>query len=186
MIALRVDIGLIRALFDKLTNLPLRRLEAQSDADWDRLLRDHETVRDTVAGPATILLVDLPFILLFIMVIWLVAQPIAWLLTALVPVYVAVAALSSSVVGAASKKEQISFDQRQFLSAQLVRGRVTAKALGMGSALHGAWDASQAGLIRSSLMRGSRVDMFTNLSTALAMMTTVSMTAIRGSSPSVA
>lgn len=178
MIALRVDVGLIRALFDKLTNLPLRRLETQSDADWDRLLRDQETVRDTVAGPATILLVDLPFILLFIMVIWLVAQPIAWLLLALIPVYVAVAAFSSWAIGVASRREQNSFNKRQLLSAQLIRGRIAAKALGLGNALQGGWEASQADLIKSSLHRGGRVDMFTNFSTGLAMATTVGMTAI--------
>ena len=178
MIALRVDVGLIRALFDKLTNLPLRRLETQSDGDWDRLLRDQETVRDTIAGPATILLVDLPFILLFIGVIWFVAQPIAWLLAALVPVYVAVAAFSSWCVGRSTRREQNSFDQRQLLSVQLVRGRIATKALGLGRALQGAWDASQADLIRQSLHRGSRVDMFTNLSTGLAMATTVTMTAV--------
>ncbi|MGI9504050.1 MAG: peptidase domain-containing ABC transporter [Geminicoccaceae bacterium] len=178
MIALRVDVGLIRALFDKLTNLPLRRLETQSDADWDKLLRDQETVRDTIAGPATILLVDLPFILLFIMVIWMVAQPIAWLLAALIPVYVAMAALSSWVISVAARQEQKSFDRRQVLSAHLVRGRVATKALGLGRALQESWDASQADLIKGSLYRGSRVDMFTNLSTGLAMATTVSMTAV--------
>ena len=178
MIALRVDVGLIRVLFDKLTNLPLRRLEKQSDADWDRLLRDQETVRDTIAGPATVLLVDLPFILLFIMVIWLVAQPIAWLLAALIPIYVAMAALSSWVVGMSTRREQNSFDQRQLLSAQLVRGRVSTKVLGLGRALQESWDTTQADLIRRSLHRGSRVDMFTNLSTGLAMATTVSMTSV--------
>lgn len=178
MIALRVDISLIRALFDKLTNLPLRRLETQSDADWDRLLRDEETVRDTMAGPATILLVDLPFILLFIMVIWLVAEPIAWLLLALIPIYVAVAAFSSWAIGVASRREQTSFDQRQVHSAELVRGRTAAKALGLGVALRKAWESSQTNLIRRSLHRGSRVDMYTNLTTGLAMMTTVGMTSI--------
>ena len=178
MIALRVDVGLVRALIGKLTDLPLRRLENQSDADWDRLLRDQETVRDTVAGPATILLVDLPFILLFVTVIWLVAQPIAWLLAALIPVYIAVAALSSWAVGVASRREQHSFNQRQLLSAQLVRGRIAAKALGLGKALQGAWETSQADLIKNSLHRGGRVDMFTNLSTGLAMATTVGMTAV--------
>ncbi|MEZ5935209.1 MAG: ATP-binding cassette domain-containing protein [Alphaproteobacteria bacterium] len=175
-IALRVDVGLIRMLLDKLTNLPLRRLEAQSDTDWDRLLRDQETVRDTMAGPATILLVDLPFILLFIGVIWLVAQPIAWLLLALVPVYVAVAAFSSWAIGLASQREQSCFDQRQVQSTQLVRGRAAAKALGLGATLQQAWERSQADLIRGSLHRGGRVDLFTNLSTGLAMATTVAMT----------
>ncbi len=175
-IALGVDVGLIRMVLDKLTNLPLRRLETQRDADWDRLLRDQETVRDTLAGPATILFVDLPFILLFIGAIWLVAQPIAWLLLALIPVYVAVAAVSSWAIGRSSDREQIWFNERQVQSTQLVRGRAAAKALGLGAPLQQAWERSQADLIRGSLHRGSRVDLFTNLSTGMAMATTVAMT----------
>ncbi|MGI9492208.1 MAG: peptidase domain-containing ABC transporter [Geminicoccaceae bacterium] len=178
MIALRVDVGLIRALFEKLTNLPLRRLETQRDADWHGLLRDQECIRDTLAGPATILLVDLPFILLFIAVIWLVAEPIAWLLLALIPLYVLVAALSSWIIGNASRKEQEGFLGRQVLSAELVRGRIATKVLGLGSALQRHWEASQADLIKSSLNRGSKVDIFTNLSSVLAMTTTVVMTSI--------
>lgn len=178
MVALRVDISLIRALFDKLTRLPLRRLENQDDADWHRLLRDQECIRDTMAGPSTILLVDLPFILLFILVIWLVAQPIAWLLLALIPLYAAVAALSSWVVGKASRQEQDGSIGRQVLSSQLVRGRVTAKTLGLGDALRQQWETSQAELIKCSLNRGSKVDIFTNLSVALAMATTVVMTSV--------
>ena len=108
MVALRVDVGLIRALFEKLNNLPLRRLESQRDSDWHGLLRDQEFIRDTLAGPATILLVDLPFHPdVFIMVIWLVAQLIAWLSTG--ARYLStrpVAALSSWAVGVASRREQ--------------------------------------------------------------------------------
>ncbi|MGI9451352.1 MAG: peptidase domain-containing ABC transporter [Geminicoccaceae bacterium] len=178
MMALRVDISLIRALFDKLTNLPLRRLETQRDADWHGLLRDQECIRDTLAGPATILVVDLPFILLFIAVIWLVAEPIAWLLLALIPVYVIIAALSSWIIGSASRQEQEGFLGRQVLSAELVRGRIATKVLSLGSALQRHWETSQADLIKSSLNRGSKVDIFTNLSSVLAMTTTVVMTSI--------
>ena len=178
MVALRIDIGVIRALFDKLTSLPMRKAESQSDADWHGLLRDQETVRDTIAGPALILLVDLPFVLLFIGVIWLVAQPIAWLLLALVPVYLLVAALSSAIVGRASRDEQTSAEGRHFQAAQLVSGRLTAKALGLGEALKTRWETAQAELIGSSLRRGGTVDGFSNLSAEMAMLTTVAMTSV--------
>lgn len=178
MIALRVDIGLIRALFEKLTNLPLRRLESRGDSEWHRLLRDQECVRDTLAGPTTILMVDLPFVLLFIGVIWLVAQPIAWLLVALTPVYIAVAALSSWVVARASRREEEGTDSRQMLTSQLVQGRLVSKALGLGGAFRQQWESTQASLIEGSLERGSKVDIFTNLSTILAMATTVVMTSV--------
>ncbi len=176
MIALRVDVGIIRALFTCLSDMPLRRMEGQSDADWHGLLRDQETVRDTVAGPATVLLVDLPFVLLFIGAIWLVAQPIAWLLITLIPVYVCVAVISSAVIGRASHKEQASAEGRHVMGSQLVAGRLTAKALGLGDALKTRWETAQADLIDRSVRRGSMVDAFSNLSVELAMLTTVIMT----------
>ncbi|MEO1250319.1 MAG: ABC transporter transmembrane domain-containing protein, partial [Pseudomonadota bacterium] len=176
MIALRVDVGIIRALFSSLSDMPLRRMEGQSDSDWHGLLRDQETVRDTVAGPATVLLVDLPFILLFIGAIWLVAQPIAWLLITLIPVYICVAVISSAVIGRASHKEQTSAEGRHVMGSQLVAGRLTAKALGLGDALKTRWETAQATLIDRSVRRGSMVDAFSNLSVELAMLTTVIMT----------
>lgn len=176
MIALRVDVGIIRALFERLSDMPLRQMESQSDAEWHSLLRDQETVRDTVAGPATVLLVDLPFVLLFIGAIWLVAQPIAWLLITLVPVYVFVAVVSSAVIGRASHKEQASAEGRHVLGSQLVAGRLTAKALGFSQALKARWETAQADLIDRSVRRGSMVDAFSNLSVELAMLTTVIMT----------
>lgn len=178
MIALRIDISILRVLFDRLCNMPLRRMEGQSDAEWHSLLRDQETVRDTVAGPATVLLVDLPFIFLFVGVIWLVAQPIAWLLVGLIPIYVCLAALSSAVIGRASKNEQKGAEGRHVLSSELVAGRLTAKALGLGGALKPRWETAQADLIDRSINRGSKVDGFSNLSVEMAMVTTVIMTSV--------
>jgi ATP-binding cassette subfamily C protein LapB len=177
MIALRVDVGVVRALFGRLTGLPLRRLETQSDAQWHALLRDQEAVRDTLAGPSMVLLVDLPFIVLFLLVIWIIAAPIAWLLTALVPVYVLFAAGSSWAIGRASRSEQDGGLKRDALTAQLVSGRATVKALGLGPSLRDRWEAAQASQIERSLARGSRVDAFTSLSVTLGLLTTVVLTA---------
>lgn len=177
-IALQVDVPLIRALFQRLTRLPLRQLETQTDAQWHKLLRDQEAVRDTLAGPSTVLVVDLPFIVLFLLVIWLVASPIAWLLAALVPVYLLFAAGSSFAIGGATRSEQKSALQRDALTAQLIGGRTTVKALGLGPSLAGLWEADQANLIERSLDRGRRVDAFSNVSSSLGMLTTVLLTSV--------
>ena len=178
MVALRVDVAVIRALFDRLTGLPLRSLETQTDAEWHRFLRDQEAVRDTLAGASTLLLVDLPFIVLFLLVIWMVAPPIAWLLVAVVPVYVLFAAGSSFAIGRATGAEQSSAVAREALTAQLVGGRATVKALGLGPALADRWEGAQASLIEQSLCRGSRVDGFTNVASSLGMLTTVLLTSV--------
>jgi ATP-binding cassette subfamily C protein LapB len=177
-IALQVDVPLLRALFQRLTGLPLRQLETHTDAQWQNLLRDQEAVRDTLAGPSTVLVVDLPFIVLFLLVIWLVASPIAWLLAALVPVYLLFAAGSSFAIGGASRHEQDSALQRDALTAQLIGGRTTVKALGLGRSLAGRWEAAQSNLIERSLTRGRRVDAFSNVSASLGMLTTVLLTSV--------
>jgi ATP-binding cassette subfamily C protein LapB len=178
MIALRVDITLIRRLFRHLTGLQLRQLERQTDAEWHTWLRDQEIVRDTLAGPATLLIVDLPFIVLFLLVIWLIAAPIAWLLLALVPVYLLFAAGSSWAIGRATRLEQTRARQREALIAQLISGRATIKALGLGPSLAARWETAQACTIEQSLQRGSRVDGFGNLATGLGLLTTVTMTSV--------
>lgn len=177
-IALQVDVPLIRALFQRLSGLPLRELETQTDAQWHKLLRDQEAVRDTLAGPTTVLVVDLPFVFLFLLVIWLVASPIAWLLAALVPVYLLFAAGSSFAIGGATRSEQDAALQRDALSAQLISGRTTLKALGLGPSLAERWEAAQATLIERSLTRGRRVDLFSNVSSSLGMLTTVLLTSV--------
>lgn len=178
MIALRVDVTLIRRLFQHLTGHPLRSLESHTDAYWHTLLRDQETVRDTLAGPATLLIVDLPFILLFLLVIWLIAAPIAWLLLAMIPVYLLFAAGSSWAIGRATRREQSSALQREALVAQLISGRATVKALGLGPALAARWEAAQADLIEQAVLRGSRVDGFGNTATTLGLLITVTLTSV--------
>jgi len=173
MIALRIDISVTRAVFAKLTGLPLRRLEVQTDVQWRTLLRDSDSIRDTFAGPATILLVDLPFVPLFLLVIWIVAGPIAWILLALVPAYLALAIASSFLVGRSSIVEQDSALRRDALAGQLVGGRTAMKALDIGNHLRARFEDSQAEQILSAMKRGSWVDTFSNLTSSAALLTTV-------------
>ena len=172
----RLDVTLSRALFAKLTDLPLRELETWTQARWRTLLRDGETVRDTLAGPATILIIDMPFVLLFLVVIWTIAAPIAWLLVALIPMFVGLAVISSMLIDRANTTEQDAASKRDALIDQMVTGRGTLKALGMAHGLRGRWEQLQAGLILKAIRRGAMVDGFSHLATQAAMLTTVLMT----------
>jgi ATP-binding cassette, subfamily C, bacterial LapB len=64
------------------------------------------------------------------------------------------------------------------LTAQLIGGRTTVKALGLGPSLAGWWEAAQADLIERSLTRGRRVDACSNVSSSLGMLTTVLLTSL--------
>ena len=83
--ALNIDVTLGKRLFTKLMNLPLAQLEARTSAYWHALFRDVDTVRNTLSGPTAVLAVDLPFAVLFIGVVYMIAAPIVWVLAIILP-----------------------------------------------------------------------------------------------------
>lgn len=178
MIALRVDVTLSRRLFDRLTGVSLRELEARPEGHWRTVQRDGDAIRDTVAGPAVLLLVDLPFALAFIGVIALVAPPLATVLLCLVPVYIALSVISARVIARSSETEHESTTERQSLTDEVVAGRSTVKALGLGQHLRERWEGAQARAIRGSVIRGSHVDGFAHMGGSLALLTTALMTTV--------
>ncbi len=90
-IALRLDISIGRSLFDKLVSLPLSALEKRPAAYWHSLFRDVDIVRNTLSGAAALMVCDLPFALLFLLLTFVIAQPVAWVLILAIPIFIAVA-----------------------------------------------------------------------------------------------
>lgn len=178
MIALRVDVALSKRLFARLVGAPLARLEGRTDVEWRTVLRDGDVVRDTVAGPMAVLVVDLPFVLLFIGVVALVAPPLAVVLLCLLPVYLAVAIAASAIVGRSSQSEQAATVEKGRIAEEIVAGRATVKALGLGDALRTRWEDAQAESIRRSILRGGDADSFNHVGTSLALLTTVLLTTV--------
>ena len=177
-IALKVDIALTRAIFARLTGLPLRRLEETTTSEWRLLMRDGEAVRDAVAGPTLLLCVDLPFALLFIGLIALVAPPLAVVLLVVAPLSAILAAISSTVLRRAGREEQGAGEARHRLATELVGARATVKALGLGAHLQARWERLQAAAIASSATRGAKADLFSTAGASLGMATSIAMTTV--------
>lgn len=177
-VALRADVIVGRRLFDKLMALPLRTLETQATSHWQTLFRDVDVVRNTVSGASAVLVVDLPFVLLFLALTFVIAPPVAWVLLAVLPVFLLVAWRSASAVSAASSSEKDAGLARDRLIAELVAGRTTVKALGLEAVMRPAWEEKQADTIERALIRGARADGYAGLGTTLTMATTVLLTAV--------
>ncbi len=176
-IGLRIDVEVGRALFAKVSALPLRVLESRPAAFWQALFRDVETVRNTMSGASAAMLVDLPFIVLFFALVVIVAAPIAWVLLVMLALLGLLALASGLVVGRASAGERQAALARDGLVSEIIAGRTTAKALALDKVLQGLWEERQADTIDASLARGRRADAFHNLSSTMGMLTTVSLTA---------
>jgi len=174
--ALNIDVTLGRDLFNKIMALPLSILEARTSAYWHALFKDGDTVRNTLSGPSALLIVDLPFAVMFIAVIYLIASPIIWVLLLILPTFVLLAWRSASSVSAAAGEERKAGFSRDTLLSEIVAGRNTVKALSLEEDLKPLWEDRQADSIKRSILRGNRSDKYSNLGAGLAAAATVAMT----------
>ncbi len=177
-VALRIDVEIGRKLFDKVTALPLRILEGRPSAYWQALFRDVDVIRNTFSGASAVLVSDLPFAVLFVGFIFVIAPPIAWLLLVVLPIFVFLAWRSASVLGKASADEHRAAYGRDAMIAEMVAARGTVKALALDEALKPVWEDRYATTIEHSIARGGKADNFVNMGLGLTVFTTVLLTSV--------
>lgn len=177
-VALKLDVAVGRRLFEKIMALPLRNLESRPASYWQLLFRDVEAVRNTLSGASAILCADLPFAVLFLTVVFLIAWPVAWVLVVVFVIFVVLAWRSGKVVAAAAEEEKTKIISRDGLISEMIMGRSTIKALAMADHIRPLWEDRQAEAISQSLVRGTKTDSFVNAGHGLTMMTTVAMTTV--------
>ncbi|WP_417782508.1 peptidase domain-containing ABC transporter [Terasakiella pusilla] len=177
-IALKIDVEVGRKLFKQFSAVPLQTLESRPAAYWQTLFRDVDTVRNTLSGGTAILLVDLPFVFLFLGLILMLALPIAWVFLIILPLFVFVAWRSGNVMGAANQAEKKTALSRDDLIAGVIAGRTTIKALAMDRTLEKTWEDRHADNIENSIIRGGKADAYTNLGMTLTLLTTISLTTV--------
>ena len=174
-VALRIDVTLGRALYDKISALPLRTLEARPSSFWQTLFRDTEVVRNTFSGSTAVLLTDLPFAVLFVAIIYIIAPPVVWVLLIALPVFIIVAIISGRMMQTATKGERQAGIGRDAFITEMLQGRSTIKALALERTIKPAWEEKHADTIERALVRGGRTDTFSNLGMALTMLTTIAL-----------
>jgi len=175
-VALRIDVLVGRKLFDQLMALPLSVLEAKPAAYWQALFRDVDTVRNTLSGASALLICDLPFAIMFLTLIWVIAAPIAWVLMIILPLFMFIAWRSASAMSDANQQERQSTQTRDGLVAEMINGRTTVKALALDNAMRPMWEERHAENIENSVARGAKSDFYSNFGGSLTMMTTIFMT----------
>ena len=176
--AVLIDARLGEKLFDKLMSLPLAELESQPASYWQLLFRDVDTVRNIFCGSTAVLAADLPFVALFVLLIFIIAAPIAWVFIVAIPFFLLLTWLSGRVTERFSNEERKAANNRDALIAEIVAGRVTVKALALGESYKPQWEDRHADTIELSFKRGSKGDSYINMGLITAALTTVAVTGI--------
>ncbi|HEC90760.1 MAG TPA: ATP-binding cassette domain-containing protein [Alphaproteobacteria bacterium] len=177
-IALRIDVGVGKQLFNKVVSMPLDVLEKLPGAHWQSLFRDVDMVRNTLSGSTAVLIADLPFAFLFLGIIFLIAPAIAWVLLVALPIFMFVAWRAGNVMASANSDERETTQGRDEMIAEMIAGRTTIKALALEGAMRPIWEKKHAVNIEKAISRGGKTDSFSNLGASLSMTTSVALTTI--------
>ena len=177
-VALKLDVEVGHRLFQKFTMLPLRALEARPASFWQQLFRDVDTVRNTISGATALLLTDLPFLVLFLAVIYVIGRPLLIIFFVLLVAYIVLAWYSGKKLSGSGSEESKVVASRDALVAELIAGRSVVKATGLSRAFTGIWEERQAISIEHSIRRGATADGFSTIGQELTQFGSVGMTSL--------
>ena len=176
--AVRLDADLGRALVDKLMSVPLAVLEARPSVHWHTVMRDLEVVRNTFAGATALLVVDLPFAVLFLGVIWVFAPAIAWIFPLILAAFLALSWGSGLALARRTRTETRATMERERLLGEMIHARGLVKALNFDRVMRGLWEERHAAAIGESLRRGVHTDSWVNIGAVMTVATTVVVTTV--------
>ena len=124
----RIDVVVTRRIYDQLLNMKLAGRPASSGA-FANMLREFDSVRDFMTSATMTALVDLPFTLFFLFVIYLLGGPVAFMLASLiVMVFGAGMALQWPLKNMVGKSMQSS-ESKHGLLVETINGLETIKAI---------------------------------------------------------
>lgn len=145
-----IDRRLGAGLFDRLLTLPLADRQGSTGA-LAGLVREFETLREFFASATVMALVDVPFILLFLTVIAIVAPPLAWVTLAALPIVIGLALLLRPWLDRLSQQGFGEGLSKQGVIVETIAGLETVKTSRAGDLLAARWQAAVAGHARLSL-----------------------------------
>ncbi|MBN8532005.1 MAG: ATP-binding cassette domain-containing protein, partial [Alphaproteobacteria bacterium] len=176
--ALKIDAALGRKLYAKISALPLAKLEQQPTPYWLSIFQDAAIIRNTFSGGSAVLVTDLPFAILFLGVICVIAWPIVGVLAVAIPAFLLLTWHSTRMIGERSKSEAIATQNREKLLSELIMGRATVKALSIDRARQPEWEERHAHAIKEAVLRGETTDDSTVIAQTLTLFTTVMLVVV--------
>ena len=143
------DIKLASAVFAQVMGLQMAARPVSAGA-FANDLREFESLRDFFTSASITALVDLPFLLLFIGVIWLIGGWLALVPAIAVPLVLAVGLLLQLPLNRSIRASLREAAQRHGILVESISGLETIKSVGAESRAQGAWERVVAASAKSA------------------------------------
>ena len=133
------DVVLASRIFHQVLNIQMQARPASAGA-FASNLRDFETVRDFFTSATVSTLVDLPFVVFFIFVIWLVAGPVAYIPAGAAVLVILVGAFIQVPLNHTVQRTHSDAAQRHGILVEAIGGLETVKSLGAEGRMQRQWE----------------------------------------------
>lgn len=168
----KADLIISSALFRRVLQLRLAD-KPVSSGSYANNLRDFESVRDFMTSASLLAFVDLPFFFLFIVVMFIIAGPLAFVPLSLMPIVLVIGLFAQIPLSKSINESMRESSQRQGLAVEAIEGVETLKANNAFSWAQKRWDGYTAKTAASSI-KTKNISMFvTSLSAAVQQLNTV-------------
>ncbi|TCB38253.1 type I secretion system permease/ATPase [Acinetobacter sp. ANC 4910] len=168
----KADLIISSAIFRRVMSLDLAERPVSSGS-YANNLREFESVREFMTSASLLVLVDLPFLLLFITVIWMIGGTLAMVPLILIPIVMLVGMLSQRPLARYISESMKESSQRQGLAVEAIEGIETLKANNATSWAQQKWDYYTAKNAASSTKTRDLSNFVVNFSVAIQQLNTV-------------
>ena len=144
----RADVMLACRIFDQVLDMRVEAKPASAGA-FANTLREFETIRDFFTSATLATFVDLPFIVLFIAVIWLISGPVALVLAVAVPVVLFFGMLIQIPLNVVVRRNLREAEHKHGVLVETISGLETIKSIGAEGRMRRLWE-DVVGLTASS------------------------------------
>ena len=178
LISARNELKLTERIFKQLFALPLIRMEEQPLWYWQSLFQDANLVRNVLGGATAALVIDLPFALLFMLITFVIAPPVAWLFVIALIFFIVLAVFSQQTMQRKTKDERPFVQQRENMMADILTARETVKMFDLGSYWLQKQNDLQVKTVTAAMARGRSTDYFRIISQSSSLLFTVTLTSV--------
>ena len=154
----KADITLACRIFDQLLDLKISS-RPKSAGGMANTFRDFETVRDFFTSATLASFVDLPFVLFFIAILWIISPAIGLSVTVICLLAVVVGLLIQSPLSDAVEKYMAQGEDRHGVLVETLAGLETIKAIGGDGRMRMMWE----GLVGKSAQSSKQTKFYTGL-----------------------
>ena len=170
----RIDVELGAKMFGHLLHLPLSYFETRAAGVIVTRARELRTVRSFLTGQALLTMIDLPFIFIFLGVLFIYSKFLAFLLLLLMPLYVVIGAVLRPALKRLLKQKFKRWSSGQQLMVESIIGIQTLKAGAVEPLFMRRWEERLSAYVKVSfeatmlgVMASTSVEFLTKLSTAM-------------------